>query len=295
MKKLFVLCLLFIVAVVSGCFEENKNPGAKKINALASIYPVYEFSKAVAGDRIAVELVTPPGVEAHDWEPTAKDIKKITSADIVFYNGGGMEHWVDSVRKNLPGKGDSAFVEVGKNLFVTRRDHADPHIWLSPLLAAKQIEAIKNAYIKLDPEGKAVYEKNAEKYINELNKLDKEYKALAEKSKGRPFITMHAAFGYMADEYGWEQISLMGLAPHAEPGPAQMAKIMRRALEKEVKYIFVEPNVDDKIMREVAKETGVGILELDTVESASGNKTDDYIKRMRNNLINLQKSFTGEK
>ena len=295
MKKLALLFLIFTVLVMSGCSGDSKGSGAKKINVLASIYPVYEFSRAVAGDRLNVELITPPGVEAHDWEPTAKDIKKITSSELVLYNGGGMEHWVESVKKNLSGKGDDIFVEVGKNLFVTRMNHADPHIWLNPLLAAKQVEIIKNAYIKLDPDGRDVYEKNAGKYIDELKQLDKEYRALAEKSKGKPFITMHAAFGYMADEYGWEQISLVGLAPHAEPGPAQMARIMRRALEKEVRYIFVEPDVDDKIMLEVAKEAGVGILKLDTVESVSKNKNDDYLKRMKSNLANLQKSFTGEK
>lgn len=295
-KKIFAaLFLLAVMVSVSGCAGDSQRGQNKKMNVAVSIYPVYEFAKTVAGDRMNIELIVPPGAEAHDWEPSAKDIKKINSAALVLYNGGGMESWIESIKKNSQDKNKDAFVETGKDLFVTRRDHADPHIWLSPSLAAKQVEMIKEAYIKIDPDGKAVYEKNAEKFISEIKKLDNDYRVLADKSKGKSFITMHAAFGYLADEYGWEQVALLGMAPHAEPGPAQMAKIMRKALEKEVKYIFVESGTDEKIMREVAKEAGVGILKLDTLENAPHNRKSDYIKRMRDNLVNLQKSFIGEK
>lgn len=294
MKKLVsIITLVFMFSILAGCSQSSQSEPKNKMTVVASVYSVYEFTKAVAGDRVNVALLLPPGVEAHDWEPAASDMKKINAANAFFYNGGGMEPWVAKLSTQA-GNEKKPFVETGANLFVQRegKHDMDPHIWLDPVLAQKQVVAIKDALIKIDPAGKDIYEKNAGAYLLELQKLDSDFNALAQNSKGAAFIPMHAAFGYLAERYGWNQIALMGIAPHAEPNPAQMAKIMKIVQENNVRYLFVEPNVSSKIMEEIAKETNTQLLPLDTVEDASGQKDDSYLQRMRANLASLNKSFT---
>ena len=295
MKKLFSIFLsIFLLLSIGGCADKNAGKGAgKKLSVLASVYPVYEFAKTVAGDRAEVKLLLPPSAEAHDWEPSAADIKNIETSKMLLYNGGGIEPWAERLVENFK---EITFVKTGDGLFVQweGRKAPDPHVWLDPILAQHQVAKIMEAFVKADPDGKAVYEKNAQAYVNELRQLDNEYKRLAEKSKGKAFIPMHAAFGYLAKRYGWEQVALLGMSPHAEPTPLQMANIIKTIKEKGVKHIFVEPHVSSKVMQELARETSTQLLYLDTLEEPSKKTGDDYLKRMRANLGNLFKSFGVE-
>lgn len=292
MKKLIsILLCTFLLILAVGCADKKpQKSDTKKIVAIASIYPVYEFTKAVAGNRAEVQLLLPPSAEAHDWEPSANEIKNIETADIFLYNGGGLEAWAERLAQNIK---DITFVNTGEGLFVQRegKNTLDPHIWLDPVLAQAQVEKIKEGLCRVDPEGQAFYEQNAKSYIVKLKDLDKEYTRLSAQSKGYAFIPMHAAFGYMAKRYGWEQVALLGLAPHAEPNPAQMANIIKITQEKNVKYIFVEPHVDSKVMQEIAKETNTKLLFLDTLEGPSKRSGDDYLTRMHANLGNLFTAF----
>ena len=318
MKKIsYLVTLLLVLAVLSGCGngvkEEKSNADkGKKITVTASIYPVADFAKIVGGEYIDLQLLVPKGVEAHDWEPTAKDIKTIQSSDIFLYNGGGIEPWLEKILPELLKK-NIVVVETGKNLFVEHEEHEhasdhkhdhsdghshnhdglDPHIWLNPLLAIKQVESIRDAFVQIDPNNKEHYEKNAAKFIAELQKLHEEYTALSEKTKGQEFVTMHTAFAYLALEYDWQQLALMGIDPHAEPTPAELAQVIKEVEQKGIKYVFVEPQKDDRLMQEVAKQTKTKVLFLDPLE----NPLDDnkgYLDGMKSNLENLRKAFLQE-
>ncbi|EGG31266.1 metal ABC transporter solute-binding protein, Zn/Mn family, partial [Paenibacillus sp. HGF5] len=85
---------------------------ATKLKVKTSFYPMYEFTRQVAGDLADVENLVPPGIEAHDWEPTPQDMAGISDADVLVYNGAGMEGWVDQV---LESTGVSA-IEASKGI-----------------------------------------------------------------------------------------------------------------------------------------------------------------------------------
>lgn len=305
MRKISCLMLVLMLAVLVGCGNSSseKKDGESKLTVVASIYPIADFAKVVGGEKVDVKLLVPEGVEAHDWEPTANDIKIMQSSVLFLYNGGGIEPWLEKLLPELKTK-NIVVVETGENLFEEHEEDGhkhdddeheslDPHIWLNPLLAIKQVESIRDAFGKIDPKNKDYYDKNAADFIVELQKLHEEYLALSEKTQGKEFVTMHTAFGYLAMEYGWQQMALMGIDPHAEPTPAELAQVIKAVEAKGIKYVFVEPQKDDRLMQEVAQQTKTKVLFLDPLENPQ-NDNQGYLKGMKSNLENLRKAFLQE-
>ena len=186
-------------AILAGCKPEaQKQEGAsdnkdqKKLNIVASFYPMYDFAKRIAGDHAEVTCLVPAGTEPHDWEPSSKDMKTIQEADFLIYNGAGMEHWVKDVLDGLGSGTKLTAVETSKDVKLLEleedddhdheekkddhdhdHDHGgtDPHVWLSPLNAKIQMKNIKDALVKADPTNKDYYEKNFEVYSQKIDDL----------------------------------------------------------------------------------------------------------------------------
>ncbi len=305
MKRLF-LAFLLLPLVLSGCGGE-KAAVDKKIQVVASIYPMAEFARAVGGDKVTVDTLVPAGTEAHDWQPAASDLKKIQASSLFIYNGAGMEPWAAKVLDSL-GKDKVHALEAGKGLFIqaeeggheSHSDHGespdgrlDPHVWLDPVLAVKQVEAVRDALTKIDGKNSELYQSNAQKYIKELEKINREYEKLAARTKGKEFVTMHAAFGYLAKRYGWQQLALMGIDPHAEPTPASLAILSKTVKGKNIRYLFSEPQISDKTMQEVARQTGAQVLVLDPLETPTPGG-GGYLAGMEKNRQQLAKALAGD-
>jgi zinc transport system substrate-binding protein len=313
----------FIMAVASsllltGCGNSDSlaSFSGKKLKVTASFYPMVEFTKQVAGDHAEVIGLVPAGVEPHDWEPSAKEMKLVKEADIFVYNGI-VEGWAEAALKSaandkrivveasqgidlLAGmeeeddhtvepKKDGAKVEEH-----THGDEHDPHVWLSPVLAQKQVASIQAALEKADPAHKDDYKKNADAYIAKLKELDQSFKTDLKDTKRKEFVTQHAAFAYLAKEYGLVQLPIAGLSPEQEPTPDKMVGIVKFAKEKQVKTIFFETLVDPKVATTIAKEIGAKTEVLNPLEGLTDEekkKNLDYIGVMRNNLAALKKAL----
>lgn len=287
-----------------------------KLKVVTSFYPLYEFSRQVAGDKAEVVNLIPSGVEPHDWEPTAQDMKLIQEAGVFVYNGAGLESWADKVLSSF-NKNKAAVVEASKNMELLEgleldeddHDHehgkeadakqsggqeqapADPHVWLDPVLAQKEVLSIQAALEQADPANKEAYKKNADAYIAKLQELDKSFKDGLASVKRKEFVTQHAAFGYMAKRYGLTQIPIAGLSPEQEPTPSKMGDIIKFAKEKQVKTIFFETLVNPKVAETVAKELGAKTAVLNPIEGLTDEdkaKNLDYIGIMNNNLAALK-------
>ncbi|SFF48084.1 zinc transport system substrate-binding protein [Paenibacillus algorifonticola] len=167
----------------------------------------------------------------------------------------------------------------------------DPHVWLSPKLAQAEVAAIQEAFAKADPAHADSYKANADAYIAKLKELDDAYKAGLAGMKRTEFVTQHAAFGYLAREYGLTQVPISGLSPDQEPSPEQMAEIVKLAKEQQIKTIFFETLVDPKIASTIASEIGAKTAVLNPLEGLTEEETADgldYIGVMKNNLEALR-------
>lgn len=307
-KLLQSLFLLAIGVVLVGCGSSTKEPAddsGDKIKIMTTFYPMYEFTKQVAGDEAEVELMIPAGTEPHDFEPSAKDIVKINDAAAFVYNSDELETWVRDITNDLD-KEKTAVIEASSGIKLmegVEEDHEgaadhdhelDPHVWLSPALAVQEVEKIQKALSKKFPDQSSVFEKNAQNYIAKLNDLDKEYETALANAAQRDFVTQHAAFGYLAREYDLTQVPISGLSPDEEPSASRLAELKEYVAKNDINYIYFEENTNSKVAETLAKEANVKTLVLNPLESLSEKQIkagEDYISVMQDNLKALQKTI----
>lgn len=298
--KSAVCWILFTVLALTGCSavspEKTKQPG-DKIQVYTSIYPLYDFAKKIGGEHAVVTNLVPPGVEPHDFEFTARDMSKMSEADLFVYNGGGFEPWIERVSRMLnPEK--TKIVEASKPISLLRDDQhggqTDPHVWLDPMLAKKQASAILDALIQLDPQHQKDYEKNYEALAAGLDQLDREYRDMMEKAAKKEFAVSHASFSYLAKRYGLTQIAVSGLSPSDEPSPKELQQVVEQVKSHDIDVIFFETLVSNRIANVVKKEAGAEVLVLNPLEGLTEQEMKqgkDYFSVMRENKENLAKAL----
>lgn len=287
----------------------------KKLNVMASFYPMYDFATKVGGDKVEVTNMVPAGTEPHDWEPAATDVKNLEEADVFIYNGAGMEHWTEDVLGALDNK-ELKVVEASRGLTLLEGKEVDeeetedsssdsdasdestdseitydPHVWLDPLNAKAEMENIKNAFVEADPDNKDYYEQNYETYAEKFDQLDKEYKDGLADTKSKDLITSHEAFGYLCQAYGLNQVGIEGLSPDSEPDASRMNEIIKFAKENNVKTIFFEELVSPKVSETIADEIGAKTAVLNPLEGLTDDEIsagEDYFSVMESNLKTIE-------
>lgn len=293
-KKIFLIILvtLFILGIIIFIFQRGSNNPAtmeNKITVVTSFYPLYFLTSEIGGDLIEVVNLTPAGVEPHDYDLTSRDMIKIIKSELIVLNGAGLETWISKVKENIILSG--VRVLVLSDELNDQKIGNDPHIWLSPVLAAEMGEKIATELIKIDPQNKDYYQSNLTALKTELLNLDSRYKSELENCRRRDFITSHKAFDYMAGEYNLNQVAIAGLSPEEEPSPRRLGEISQLARENEIKYIFFENLVSPKLSQVIANEIGAQTLVLNPIEGLSADdmkKGKNYITEMEANLENLK-------
>ena len=167
----------------------------------------------------------------------------------------------------------------------------DPHFWLSPTLAALQVERIRDAFVSADAANADGYRQRADELIAELDALDQEFAEGLGACKHDHFVTSHAAYGYLAAQFGLEQISIAGLSADMEPSPQRLASVTDRVMELELGHVMVEPVLSERLAQTVVRETGVELLSIHAIASVTENELEahgDYFGLMRDNLANLR-------
>lgn len=290
-RKILTGCLAILTSVMLiGCAGENKSVDKENkdnLEVTVSIYPLKEFTEKIAGDKVKVTCLVPDNMEPHDYEPKTKDFEKLTKSDLFIYNGLGMESWVDQVNKTL--EGSNVYVlNVSEGINVRKEEGVDdPHIWLSLENAQKESENIKNELIKLDSDNKDYYEANYNNFKEELENLYNEYKPKFQGLNKKDFITGHAAFGYLCDEFGLQQKSVENLFGEGEPTPKQLEELVIFCKENNIKTVFSEALASQKVSETLAKEVGAQVVPILTLEAKEDDK--DYIGAMRYNLEEIYK------
>src|SRR3989338_6805378 len=223
MKNKFILLVSGIVCIAILLFSVYllvvKGPGVLtektgRLQVVVSFYPLEEFSRQVGGREVDVTSLIPAGVEPHDFEPTARDIVAIHQSDVFVYNGAGFEPWIE---RTLPDIEKSGVAVVNSSKGVDVLSSGDPHIWLDPIMARKQVDAITEGFITADPQHASIYEANATAYKKQLADLDTDFHVGLSHCATRNIVVSHEAFGYVARRYGFNVISISGISPDEEP------------------------------------------------------------------------------
>ena len=257
--------IIFITINIENTAPNNKK---EKINIVVSILPQVDFAKNIGKDKVSVEAMIPSGFSPAVYEPSIEQLKKISRADLYIKIGHiPFERSQMEKLKDLNSK--MKVIDSSKGIEVY---NSDPHIWLSPKLVKTQIENICNALVKIDPKNKNFYKKNKNEYLILLNNLDLELQDVFSKMQGKKILVFHPAFGYLARDYGFEQIAIE--INGKEPSAENLAKIIDTAKKENIKTIFVQKQFSQKSAESIARQIGGNVVSLDPL-------AEDYIENLR--------------
>jgi zinc transport system substrate-binding protein len=300
--------LAIAIAVLSGCATSGgRGASSDKLEVAAAFYPLEYAASQVGGDHVDVRSLTKPGAEPHDVELTPRQVGSIASADLVVYE----KHFQPAVDDAVRGQAKDHALDVSPaarlTLAATEDDHAhagesaaehqdhadegapDPHFWLDPLRYADVGDAIAAELGRRDPAHATAYDSNAKAFRAQLTTLHEELTAGLAHCAVRDLVTSHAAFGYLAEAYGFTQESITGLTPDAEPNPAAMAALTAHIRESGARTVYAETLVSEAVAKTLARETGARLAVLDPLEGiTSASAGRDYPSVMRANLATLR-------
>lgn len=310
MKKLFIGLLLFsCVVILCACQKkEAQAPAEKKLTVVTTLFPLYDFARAIGGDRADVTLLLPPGLEPHSFEPKPADVMKVNKADIFVFTNEYMEPWAKNFINGLPAT-NITIVDTSKGVTFLKAgpeeenegEHGDghhhhggmdPHIWLDFMNAQIMVDNILAAMVIKDPANRDYYTARAVAYKAELKELDDEYRTgLADCGKRLFLHGGHYAFGYLASRYGLQYQSASAVNADAEPTPAKLAELVKLIRATGLKYVYSEELLSSRSADTIAKETGATVLLLHGAHNISKDdlaRGVTFIALMKKNLENLR-------
>lgn len=292
-----LLALILVLSVLPSCKREAAPSDGKK-RILTTFTIIQDIAQNVAGDAAVVESITKPGAEIHDYEPTPQDLVKAQDADLVLWNGLGLERWFEKFLqqvRDVPAAVISDGVEpmsIGEGPY---NGKPNPHAWMSPANAIKYVENIRAALVKLDPPNAATYTANAAAYTEKLKAVDAPVRQKLETipAAQRWLVSCEGAFSYLALDYGLKELYLWPVNADQEGTPQQVQKVVDAIRASQIPVVFSESTISDKAMQQVAKETGAkfgGVLYVDSLTDATG-PAPTYLKLLETNADTLVKAF----
>lgn len=280
MRRALALGLLLALPALAGC-AAGPRPRA---DVVASFYPMGYLAQRIAGDHLAVRTLVPPDVEPHDYDLKPSDEAALEHARLVVFAGRGLEPFVDRASRNARDAGAEVVV-AGEAVM----EEGDPHAWIDPAAAQGMARAIAAAMSRVDPANATSYQSNLDALLADLRAIDAEYGAGLARCERRAIVTTHAAFGYLARHYGFEQLAVSGVSPEAEPSAQTLREIAQAARAANVTTIFFESLVSPAFAKALAREVpGARTDVLDPLEGVEEGSGEDYLSLMRGNLNHLR-------
>lgn len=305
--KLLVILALILLAgfgIIVGISNSQKQ--SEKPTIVTTNFPAYDFTRAIAGDKVEIKMLLKPGTEMHDYEPSPSDIIDIQKSKLFVYNGGESDEWVEEILESLePNKTlkmtdavelvEEEVVE-GMETQTDEEPEFDEHVWTSPKNAKKIVNHIKDALVEIFPEDRASFEQNAADYTVKLDELDNIFQRIVDNGKRKTIV-----FGdrfplrYFADEYGLDYYAAFpGCSEQNEASSATVAFLVDKVKSEEIPVVFKIEMSSSKLAQTIANEAGAKVL---TFHSAHNISVDDfnagatYVDIMEQNLTVLEEAL----
>lgn len=306
------LLVLLLLTLVSCAPRDGSQPAANRAGSLhvvATFFPVADIVRQVGGRHVFVQSLLPPEGELHTFAPTARQMKLLQQADVVFVLGLGAEPFLDTMLRalghkrphvvelakgcwTLPMEVGHAHVHAeGAEAHAHHEEAVDPHVWLSLRNAIRMTQNARDALIALDPTHANDYRIHARQLIGELRQLQRTLEARAKTWRQRKFIAAHGAYRYLAEEAGIEQVAVFEPLPGVEPSARWLRDLMRTARREGVRVIFAAPPASPRLVEVVAADLGVPVFLLDPLERTLNLSGEIYQQRMMRNIETLDKAM----
>jgi zinc transport system substrate-binding protein len=331
LKPLILTSFLLLLAACGADTDQGGSDNPDALKVYTTVYPLTDFTEKIGGEYVTAESIYPPGADEHTFEPSQKDMMKLSDSDLFIYIGLGLEGFVDRAKDVLESEnvtmvaagseiesgheeeeshndehGDEeghddhdehADEEEGHDEHADSHDHEhdiDPHVWLDPVYAKELAHSIYENLSEKMPENEAVFKENYETLVTQLDELDESFENTVESADKNQIFVAHAAYSYWEERYGIEQVAIAGISSTDEPSQQELKNIIDTAKENDISYIIFEQNGSSRLTEVVQKEIGAEKLTLHNLGVRTQEDIDeekDYFDLMNENIETLQKAL----
>jgi len=262
---------------------------AKPLQVFVSVLPQKHFVEQVGGEYVHVSVMVQPGHSPATYEPSLKQMTKLSQADAYIRIGVPFENiWMPRLQKNNP---QLRLVDARQGIELLKlaehkhegahhyhHHHAheeetlDPHVWLDPLLVVQMTQQIQQVLSELAPQQAAIFAQNAQKFILALRQLDRELHQQLKSVQGQRFLVFHPSWGYFAKNYGLQQIAIEKKGK--SPGAKRLQSIIEQAKAADIRVIFVQQQFSQRDAKTVANAINGEVIAVDPL-------AENYVQNLR--------------
>lgn len=328
MKRIISMVLILILtltasAALSGCQTKDKLTGAKntgsdekRLSIVATMFPQYDFTRQIVGDKADISMLLAPGAESHSYEPSPQDIIRIQNCDVFIYNGGENDVWVDNILASIDQSKikviklldcvDPLGEELKEGMEPEKEDpdaseandgiEYDEHVWTSPENAVIITNVIRDVVSYEDPANADYYQANAQKYVKQLTELDKEFRTVVTSARRKTMV-----FGdrfplrYFAACYGLDYwAAFPGCSTETEPSAATIAFLADKVKAEKIPVVFKIELSNGNVAKSVAEATGAKVLTFYSCHNLSKEDFENgetYLSLMKKNVKALKEAL----
>ena len=316
-----IILLLITLTVLFGITACNKNRSAVTRNAGGRIditvtnFPPYDFVRQIAGDRVNLTMLLPPGSESHSFEPSPRDIITIQNSDIFIYTGGESDGWIDRIFESMNTDNmkiiamietvDAVEEEIVEGMEEEEEEDGDgdegeiaydEHVWTSPQNVILIVQAITDLLCETDPANAGFFRQNAAAYIKEMELLDAAFAELVSGAKRNTFVFADRfPFRYFADAYGLTYFAAFpGCSTETEPSAATVAFLIDKIRAEKIPVVFHIELSNERMANTISGETGAKKLLLHSCHNITKKDFDSglsYLEIMKGNVANLKEAL----
>jgi zinc transport system substrate-binding protein len=311
LKRIVLLLTIAAFLFVINACRQNRNTAAPngKINVTTTNFPPYDFVRQIAGDRVNLAMLLPPGSESHSFEPSPRDIITVQNSDIFIYIGGGSDKWIDRVLQSM-NTGNMKILamidtvqtveeEIVEGMEDDDEDEEtayDEHVWTSPQNAILIVRSITGLLCEADPANADFFRQNAAAYIEELKQLDTAFAEVVSNSKRDTIVFADRfPFRYFADAYGLTYCAAFpGCSTETEPSAATVKFLIDKIRAEQIPVVFHIELSNERMANAISGETGAKKLLLHSCHNITKRDFDSgigYLEIMKGNIENLREAL----
>ncbi len=306
--RLFLL-LLFLLPL-AGCGSSadsaHSDLSERSVRVVATTSMIADIVRQVGGERVEVEGLMGPGTDPHLYKASEGDVRRMTDADLIFYNGLHLEGKMGEILERMADRTAAVTDEIDRDRLFAPPEYEgnyDPHVWMDVSMWTQAAEAVADRLAALDTTHAVDYRARTEAYVAELDSLDRWVRAEVERVPEalRVLVTAHDAFGYFGRAYGFEVHGLQGISTATEAGTADVQNLATFVAERQIPSMFVESSVPARsieAVREAVRARGFeveigGNLYSDAL-GGEDSGADTYVGMIRHNVNTIVGALVGE-
>lgn len=323
-QKAFIICLALclVLTQLAACAAEG-GPMIEegRLNVICTIFPAYDFTREIAGERANVTLLMPTGAESHSYEPTPQDMAALSRCDLIVANGGAGESWLETMlsggeidapvlymlhcaelveEEHKEGMQDAPHAHEHDGSCEHEHEHEaeyDEHVWTSPVNAAAICAAIARSLSTVDPDGREYYQQRLDTYGEKLLALDAAFRDTVSAATRRSMIFADRfPVRYFVEEYGLEYYAAFpGCAEDTEPSAKTVAFLIDKVREEGIGAVYFIEFSNEKMADVIVEDTGCKKLLFHSCHNVSADELENgisYLRLMEQNLTNLKEGLS---